>query len=113
MKITAAILLALLIMAGPALAMLVSAKVGPLVKEAQTLAQAKNYKAALAKLDEAEAVKVYPNDETVINQVRNYIAVASDPTHPHCINARMGGITGCDGRPIKAQRVPISRGGSK
>ena len=57
----------------------VSIKVGPLIKEALTLAQAKNYKAALAKLDEAEAVKAYADDETVINQVRNYIDVVSSP----------------------------------
>ena len=56
---------------------IVSAKVGPLIKEAQSLAQAKNYKAASAKLDEAEAVKSNPDDETVINQLRQYIAVAS------------------------------------
>jgi hypothetical protein len=83
--------------AGPALALTVSEKVGPLIKEAQTLAQAKNYKAARAKLDEAEAVKVYADDETVINQLRHYIAVASDPTHPYCTGAGIG-ITRCDGR---------------
>ena len=102
MKRTAAILLALLTMAGPALAMVVSAKVGPLVKEAQTLAQAKNYKAALAKLDEADAVKFFPDDATVIYQLRQYIAVASDPTHPHCKGAGTG-VTRCDGRAIGPQ----------
>jgi hypothetical protein len=62
---------------------IVSMKVGPLIKEAQTLAQAKNYKAALAKLDEAEAVKYNPDDETVINQMRHYIVVASSrPSQP-------------------------------
>jgi hypothetical protein len=54
MKRTAAILLALLTMAGPARALTVSQKVGPLIQEAHDLALAKNYKAALAKLDEAE-----------------------------------------------------------
>ena len=102
MKRTAAILLALVTMAVPAQAMTVSAKVGPLVKEAQSLAQAKKYKAAMAKLDEAEAVESTADDETVINQLRQYIAVASSdstqPTHPHCTSAGMG-ITNCDGRP--------------
>ncbi len=81
MKRTAAILLALLMMAGSAQAMTVSMKVGPLVQEALNLARAKNCKAALAKLDEAEAVKVYPDDETVINQLRQYIGVmkSADP----------------------------------
>jgi len=68
---------AVLSMAGPAQALTVSNKVGPLVKEAQSLAQAKNYKAALAKLSEAEAVKSLPDDTTVINQLKQYIAVAS------------------------------------
>ena len=70
---------AFLIMAGPVQALTVSMKVGPLLQEAQTLAQAKNYKAALAKLDEAEAVKAYPDDETVIQQIRHYIGVAQAP----------------------------------
>ena len=105
MKRTAAILLALVTMAVPAQAMTVSAKVGPLVKEAQSLAQAKKYKAAMAKLDEAEAVESTADDETVINQLRQYIAVASSdstqhtqPTHPHFTSAGME-ITNCDGRP--------------
>ncbi|HEY1878153.1 MAG TPA: hypothetical protein VGG66_11820 [Rhizomicrobium sp.] len=74
---------AALTMAGPAQALTVSNKVGPLVKEAQSLAQAKNYKGALAKLSEAEAVKSTPDDTTVINQLKQYIAVASaDPNTP-------------------------------
>jgi hypothetical protein len=68
---------AALVMAAPAQALTVSAKVGPLVKEAQSLAQAKNYKGALAKLSEAEAVKSAPDDTTVINQLKQYIAVQS------------------------------------
>jgi hypothetical protein len=80
MKRKAAILLALLTIAGPAQALTVSMEVGPLLKEAQTLWQAKNYKAALAKLDEAEAVKVYGDDTTVINQMRQAIERAS--SHP-------------------------------
>jgi hypothetical protein len=74
---TAAAGAAALIMAAPAQALTVSNKVGPLVKEAQSLAQAKNYKAAMAKLSEAEAVKSTPDDTTVINQIKQYIAVAS------------------------------------
>ena len=59
----------------------VSAKVSPLLAEAQIMAQAGDLKAATAKLNEAEAVKVYPDDETVINQLRHYIAVtmSADP----------------------------------
>jgi len=83
MKRKAAILLALLTTAGPAQALTVSMEVGPLLKEAQTLWQAKNYKAALAKLDEAEAVKVYADDTTVINQMRQAIEKASPhPSQP-------------------------------
>ena len=74
MKITAAILLALMTMAGPAQALIVSAEVGPLLKEAKAKFDAKNYKAATAKLDQAEAVKVTADDETVINQFRQAIA---------------------------------------
>jgi hypothetical protein len=113
MKRTALVLLALLTMAGPAHAFMVSPKVGPLINAAQSLAQAGDYKGALAKVGEAEAVKSYPDDETVIQQMRQYLVRASlDPAVPHCINARMG-LTGCDGRAIEAQRVPISPSGSK
>jgi hypothetical protein len=80
MKIMAVALLALLTIAGPARAYTISKEVGPLLKEAQALIQAKNYKAAKAKVDEAEAVKVTADDETVINQFRQLIAAA--PTHP-------------------------------
>jgi len=103
MKRTAVILLALATMAGHAQAMVVSPKVGPLLKEAQQMIAAKNYKGATAKLDEAEAVKSNPDDETVINQMRRAIAVSSvDLTQPHCTSARMG-MTKCDGQAIGAQ----------
>jgi hypothetical protein len=46
MKRTAAILLALLAMAGPAQAFTVSAAVGPLIKDAQQMIAARNYKGA-------------------------------------------------------------------
>lgn len=54
-------------------ALTVSEKVGPLVKEAQYLDQTGNDKAAMAKLDEADAVKSTPDDETVIKQLRQFI----------------------------------------
>lgn len=53
----------------------VSAKVGPLLKEAQAMYQAGNYQGALAKLDEAEALKVYADDTTVITAMRQAVAV--------------------------------------
>ena len=75
-----------LVMTAPAEAATVSAKVGPLLKEAQALIAAKNYKAATAKLNEAEAkvneaedLKSNPDDETVINQFRQVIAAQSQP----------------------------------
>jgi hypothetical protein len=73
---------AALFMASAAQALTVSEKVGPLVKEAQSLAQAKNYKAALAKLNEAEAVNHTPDDMTVITQMRQYIGVKAGDVHP-------------------------------
>ena len=101
MKRTAVILLAFLTMAGSAQAMVVSAKVGPLLKEAQEMIAARNYKGAAAKLDEAEAVKSNPDDETVISQFRGVIAAASsDPTQPRCTSAEMG-VTRCDGRQVQ------------
>ena len=77
MKRTAAIMLALLTFAGPALALTVSKNVGPLMKEAQRLIAAKDYKGAVAKVDEAEAARATPDDEIVIAQLRRYIAVCS------------------------------------
>ncbi|HET7086481.1 MAG TPA: hypothetical protein VFI23_17060 [Rhizomicrobium sp.] len=80
---------AALTMAMPAQALTVSAKVGPLVKEAQALIAAKNYKAAAAKLNEAEAVKSTPDDTTVINQFKRVIAVSSaDPSTPEGAKAK-------------------------
>jgi hypothetical protein len=66
--------------AAPALAVTVSAKVGPLLQEAQSLAQAGNYKAANAKLDQADKVKSTPDDATIIEQLRHFIAVKSGDT---------------------------------
>jgi hypothetical protein len=53
----------------------VSKDVGPLLKDAQSLAQAEDYKGAMAKVNEAEAVKVTQDDETVIDQMRTAFAV--------------------------------------
>jgi len=99
MKRMAVVLLALLTAAGPARAMIVSQKVGPLLKEAQSLIAAKDFKGAQAKLDQAEAVKVNAvDDETVINQFRRAIAAASaDRTKPTCTSQT--GITNCNGYP--------------
>ena len=54
------------------------AAVGKPLQEAQALAAQKNYKAAMAKINEAEAVPNKTADETdVIAQMKDYIAVAS------------------------------------
>ena len=55
----------------------VSAQVGPLLKDAQQMIAARNYEGALARLNEAEAVKANPDDPTVINAMRKYIEYAS------------------------------------
>ncbi len=77
MKITATIFLALLALAAPAQALVVSKDVGPLLREAQQMIAAKNFEGATATLDEADAVKSNPDDETVIAQFRHVIAVCS------------------------------------
>lgn len=95
-----AILMALVTLAGPARAWVVSKAVGPLLKDAQQMIATKDYKGAMAKVNEAEAVKSNPDDEIVISQFRTVIATASsDPSQPHCTSARMG-VTTCDGRAI-------------
>jgi hypothetical protein len=77
---TAAAGAAALVMAAPAQAATVSPKVGALLKETQALIAAKNYKAASAKLNEAEAVKSTADDTAIINQFKNLIAISSaDP----------------------------------
>ena len=82
-------------LSAPAQALTVSAKVGPLVKEAQALIAAKNYKAAAAKLSEAEAVKSTPDDTTVINQFKRVIAVSSaDPSTPEGAKAKFAQLKG-------------------
>src|SRR6201996_7085364 len=80
---TAAAGAAVLTMAVPAQAATVSAKVGPLLKEAQALIASKNYAGAKAKLNEAEAVASTPDDHAIINQFKNAISISSaDPNTP-------------------------------
>jgi hypothetical protein len=57
----------------------VSAGVGPLLKDAQQMIVARNYEGAMAKVNEAEAVKSNPDDTTVINAMRKYIEYTSSP----------------------------------
>ena len=64
-----------LFMAGSAQAVTVSARVGPLLKEAQNLEMAGNHKAAMAKLSEAEAARPTRNDELAIEQMRESFGV--------------------------------------
>jgi hypothetical protein len=80
---------AALVLAVPAQAATVSAKVGVLLKEAQAMIAAKNYNGAKAKLNEAEAVKSSPDDQAIINQFKNVIAVSSaDPNTPQGAKAK-------------------------
>jgi hypothetical protein len=66
----------------------VSPRVGAALKEAQGLATAGNYKAAMAKINEAEGVPgKTPDDTTVINQMKQYIGVKSG-------DASIGGAAG-------------------
>ncbi len=59
----------------------VSARVGAALKEAQALAAAGNYKAAMGKINEADnAPGKTATDTTVINQMRNFVAVKSGDT---------------------------------
>ena len=61
----------------------VSKEVGPLLNDAKEMISAKNYEGATAKLNEAEAVKFNRDDETVINQFRHAIEIASSrPQQP-------------------------------
>ena len=61
----------------------VSAKVGPLLKEAQSMIAAKNFSGARAKLNEAEAAASTPDDNAIIAQFRSAISISSaDPNTP-------------------------------
>lgn len=80
---TAAAGVSAVLLAAPAQAVTVSAKVGPLLKEAQGLIAAKNYAAAKAKLNEADAAASTPDDHAIINQFRSAISISSaDPNTP-------------------------------
>jgi hypothetical protein len=72
---TAAVGAAVLVMAAPAQALTVSAKVGPLLNEAKALMASGKYDAALAKLREADAAKSTPDDTAAINSMKQYIGV--------------------------------------
>jgi hypothetical protein len=82
MKRTAAILLALLTVAGPAQALIVTKDVGPLLNEAKALMTSGKYDAAMTKLNEAEAVKVTADDETAINSMKEYIQIKVSHASP-------------------------------
>jgi tetratricopeptide (TPR) repeat protein len=72
----------------PALAATVSAHVGTLLQEAQTMATAGNYRGAMAKVNEAEAAgNKTSDDNAVISQMKNFIAVKSG-------DASIGGVAG-------------------
>ncbi|HWU55215.1 MAG TPA: hypothetical protein VN175_06905 [Rhizomicrobium sp.] len=60
----------------------VSMQVGPLLKDAQQMIAVKNYEGAIAKVNEADAVKSNPDDTKVINAMRRYIQYASSPPPP-------------------------------
>ena len=78
---TATVCGAALVLSAPASAA-VSAKVGKPLQEAQKLAGEGNYKAAMAKLNEAEAVPGKSAEENkIINQMKEFIAVKSGDTN--------------------------------
>jgi len=77
---TATICGAALVLSAPASAA-VSAKVGKPLQEAQTLANAGNYKGALAKINEAEAIAGKSAEESkIISQMKDFIAIKSGDT---------------------------------
>jgi hypothetical protein len=66
----------------------VSAHIGALLQEAQTMAKAGNWKGAMSKVNEAEgAANKTAADTQVINQMKNFIAVSSG-------DASIGGAAG-------------------
>jgi len=80
---TATVGVTALALAIPAQALTASPKVGPLLKEAVTMINAKNYAGAKAKLAEADAAKSTPDDTALITQIRNAISISSaDPNTP-------------------------------
>jgi hypothetical protein len=78
---------AAIVMAAPAQALTVSAKVGPLLNEAKALMTSGNYTGAKEKLREAEAVKSAPDDSVAINSMKQYIGVKTG-------DAALGGAAG-------------------
>jgi len=86
---TATVCGAALILSSPAAAA-VSAKVGKPLQEAQQLAAKGDYKAAMAKVNEAEAVSGKTAEETkIINQMKDFIAVKSgDASTPNGAKAK-------------------------
>jgi len=77
---TATLCGAALVLSAPASAA-VSAKVGKPLQEAQTLANAGNYKGALAKINEAEAIAGKTAEESkIISQMKDFIAIKSGDT---------------------------------
>ncbi len=80
--------LSAMVFTAPAQAATVSAHVGAALKAAQTLAAAGNYRAAMAKIAEAEAAPGKTSDDTaVINQMKQYVGVKSG-------DAAIGGVAG-------------------
>ena len=77
---TATVCGASLILSAPASAA-VSAKVGKPLQEAQALANAGNYKGAMAKINEAEAIGGKSAEENkIISQMKDFIAIKSGDT---------------------------------
>ncbi len=77
---TATVCGAALVLSAPASAA-VSAKVGKPLQEAQTLANAGNYKGAMAKINEAEAISGKSAEENkIISQMKDFIAIKSGDT---------------------------------
>ena len=75
---TAALGAGALALAIPAQAATVSHQVGALLQEAQTMANAGNYRGAMAKINEAESAPGKTSDDTaVISQMKNFVAVKS------------------------------------
>ena len=78
---TAAVAGGVMVSSLPAVAQSVRPAVGTPLTEAKTLAAQKNYKAAMAKINEAEAVPNKTAAETqIINQMKEYIASVSGDT---------------------------------
>ena len=74
---------ATLVLAPAAQAATVSAHVGPLLKEAQSMIAAKNFAGAKAKLNEAEAAASTSDDRAIIAQFKAAISISSaDPNTP-------------------------------